>query len=161
MKLTLNIEIGERLERVLRRCFGPSEPSTFEIETTRRLKIIMSNQAEFDAQIQRANAALDDIALAVAAEAQQVADFIAAHPSVNTSALEGVVARLTSAKDSIGTVFEPPASEDNGGGTGDTGSSGTETGPGSTDQPSGGTDTSTGSGDEPAGGSTPTDEGNQ
>jgi len=76
----------------------------------RRLDKIMSNQAEFDAQITAANEKLDALGTAVQAEADQVAAFIASQPAgVDTSALDGVVARLGAAADSVGNIFTPPA----------------------------------------------------
>lgn len=82
----------------------------------------MSNQAEFDAKITHANEKLDTIANGVAAvpaailaEGDQVRQFILDNPSVDTSALDGVIARLDTAANSaaglaaqIGSVFEPP-----------------------------------------------------
>ncbi len=78
-------------------------------EVKEDLNIIMGLQEDFDAKINAANAALDGIAAAVTAEAQQVADFIAGlPPEVDTSALDGVVTRLGGVADSVSGVFEPP-----------------------------------------------------
>lgn len=71
----------------------------------------MSTQAEFDAKITAANAALDAIGTSVTSEAQQIRDFIAANPSVDTSALDGVVGRLETVAGSVGAIFEPPAAD--------------------------------------------------
>lgn len=68
----------------------------------------MANQEEFDAQIARANTSLDGIATAIAAEAAQIQAFIDAHPSTDTSALEGVVTRLETVGTSVGGIFTPP-----------------------------------------------------
>lgn len=103
MKLTL--DITDKFARVIERA---CKPSTFEQETLRRLEIIMGRQEDFDTQITAANTALDAIAAAVAAEAQQIADFIAANPAVDTSALSGVVTRLEAADEAIGSVFTAP-----------------------------------------------------
>lgn len=79
-------------------------------------------QEEFNAAMDAANATLDtlvsdvsDIAAAITAEAEQIAAFIAGNPTLDTSALAGVQARLTGVADSLGTVagsvegiFTPP-----------------------------------------------------
>lgn len=87
---------------------------TQQIQIKKDLKIIkgdteyiMGLQEDFDAKIDAANAALDSIAEAITAEAQQIADFIAHNPNVNTAALDGVVARLGNVSASVGTIFEP------------------------------------------------------
>jgi hypothetical protein len=100
------IEIGANLAGILERVLNSNHVEIREI-----LGEIMSAQEDFDAKITRANAALDEVAAAVAAEAAQIAEFIAANPSVNTEALEGVVARLEGASESVAGVFEPPAPE--------------------------------------------------
>lgn len=67
------------------------------------------NQEEFDAKIAQANTSLDDIATAITNETQQIIDFIASlPPNTDTSALDGVVTRLSTVSTSIGSVFEPP-----------------------------------------------------
>ena len=71
----------------------------------------MANQEEFDAQIARANAALENVGTAIATEGQQIRDFIAANPSVDTSALEGVVTNLEAVANSVAGIFEAPAGE--------------------------------------------------
>ncbi len=74
------------------------------------IKIVMENQAEFDAKITAANEALDAIGAAITAEAAQVSEFIAGLPaSVDTSALDGVVSRLGGVAASVSDVFTPPA----------------------------------------------------
>ena len=78
-------------------------------QLTEALNNIMANQAEFDAKITQANTALDEIAAAVAAETAQIQAFIDANPSVNTSALDGVVSRLEGVNESVAGVFEPTA----------------------------------------------------
>lgn len=89
------------------------------------LKKIMGQQEEFNAKITAANEALNGIATsqgeiadAIAAEAEQIAEFIRTHPGIDTTALDGVVTRLTTANESLATVneaisnvFEPPAPE--------------------------------------------------
>lgn len=65
-------------------------------------------QEEFDAQIAAANTSLDDAATAVTNEAQQISDFIAMHPGIDTSALSGVVTRLQGVATSVGNIFTPP-----------------------------------------------------
>lgn len=79
------------------------------------------SQENFDLQVQVANEKLDDIATglttaqeAIAAEGEQIRQFIEDNPAVNTSALDGVVARLSSASETVATlatgiggVFEP------------------------------------------------------
>lgn len=72
----------------------------------------MATQEEFDAQITQANASLDTISQQITAEAEQIAQFIRDNPGVNTSALDGVVARLASVGESVGTIFTPPTTED-------------------------------------------------
>ncbi len=71
----------------------------------------MGNQADFDEKINQANASLDTISEQIKAESEQIATFIAENPGVNTSALDGVVARLGSVAESVGTIFTPPADE--------------------------------------------------
>lgn len=78
----------------------------------RRLNTIMSTQEEFDTKINEANTALDTISNQIAAEAEQIAQFIRDNPGVNTSALDGVVARLNTTAESVGTIFTPPAEEE-------------------------------------------------
>ena len=87
-------------------------------QLNRRTKIIMGNQSEFDEKINRANAALENIATAIAAEAQQIREHISANPGTDTSALEGVVARLEQVGTSVSTIFEPDTTGD-GEGNGD------------------------------------------
>lgn len=77
----------------------------------KELETMSEKQDEFDAKITAANTALDAIGEAVAAEAKQVADFIATNPQIDTSALDGVVTRLEAVDDSINTVFEPAPTE--------------------------------------------------
>lgn len=100
------VEIGDNLAGILNRILTTNH----EI-ISGRLDQIMANQADFDTKITRANTALDEIATAVAAEAQQISDFIAANPSVDTSALDGVVERLEGVNESIAGVFEPASGE--------------------------------------------------
>ena len=79
-------------------------------------KLIMSNQTDFNEKIDRANVALESIAVSVTSEAQQIREFIASlPPEVDTSALDGVIARLEGVAGSVGTIFEPTADEDGGG----------------------------------------------
>lgn len=99
-------DISPALSRAIDRWFDSVTRRLNEIQES--LEIIMASQEEFDVKINAANAALDGIATAVAAEAQQIADFIAANPTVDTSALDGVVTRLEGVGESIGSVFEPP-----------------------------------------------------
>lgn len=100
-------DISPALSRAIDRWCDSVTRQLNEIQES--LEIIMASQEEFDAKINAANTALDGIATAVAAEAQQIADFIAANPTVDTSALDGVVTRLESVGTSVGLVFEPPA----------------------------------------------------
>lgn len=74
-------------------------------------KTIMGNQADFDAKIASADTKLDSLSEQIAAEGQQVRDFIAANPSVDTSALDSVVSRLDDLGGGIGSIFEPAADE--------------------------------------------------
>jgi septal ring factor EnvC (AmiA/AmiB activator) len=76
----------------------------------RRLKRIMKSQEEFDRQVAEINAKLDQVGEQIAAESQQIRDFIAQNPSVDTSALDGVVARLDSLN--VSGIFEPPTAEE-------------------------------------------------
>ena len=65
----------------------------------------MSTQAEFDQQLVDLNAKLDAIGVTTTNEAAEVAAFIAANPGVNTSALQGVVDRLTAANAGVDAIF--------------------------------------------------------
>lgn len=78
-------------------------------EIARRLNRIMANQEEFDAQVAALNTKLDGISTQIAAEAQQIRDFITANPGIDTSALDGVATRLDGLN--IGGIFEPPTEE--------------------------------------------------
>jgi hypothetical protein len=77
-----------------------------------QLEIIIMTQAEFDAQITRANEAIAAVGAAVAAEAQQIRDYIDANPSVDTTALTGVVDTLEGLATSVGDIFTPPVDEE-------------------------------------------------
>ncbi len=110
--------VDDRLAHILERFVSP--PIQTQLTKIQRdidkikenQKIIMSNQAEFDAQIQAANDKLDALGTAVQAEADQVKAFIDSQPAgVDTSALDGVVARLGAAADSVNNIFTPPATE--------------------------------------------------
>jgi hypothetical protein len=93
-------------------------------EQERLLLFIIMTQEEFDAQIEAMNASIDRlvedvsaIGAAVTAESEQIANFINSQPpGVDTTALEGVQARLSAISDNIDTVaesvegiFTPPA----------------------------------------------------
>ncbi len=78
-------------------------------EITLRLEDIMGKQQEFDVKITRANARLDELSVQLANEAQEIRDYIDAHPEVDTSALDGVVSRLEALDPT--TVFTPPVEE--------------------------------------------------
>lgn len=79
-----------------------------QLITIFKIRRLQMSQADFDAKIDAANEALDAIAEAIEAEADQIADFIAALPeAVDTSALDGVVARLNGVAASVSAVFEP------------------------------------------------------
>lgn len=67
----------------------------------------MSNQENFDRQIESANAALETIATSITSEAQQIREYIAANQGVDTSALDGVVERLESVAGNVAGIFEP------------------------------------------------------
>ena len=88
-------------------------PSNFGHELKKiqeKLNKIMATQAELDAQVQAANDKLDALGTAIQAEADQIAAFIASQPAgLDTSALDGVVARLGAAADSVSSIFTPPA----------------------------------------------------
>lgn len=75
-------------------------------------EILLMTQEDFDAQIADVNAKLDALGADVAAEADEIAAFIAAQPpEVDTSALSGVVDRLTALDDAVKGIFTPPATE--------------------------------------------------
>lgn len=99
------IDISDRLARIIE-CGNSTVTQQLE-QIQEKLNKIMGLQEDFDAKINAANVALDEIALAVASEAQQIRDFIEAHPQVDTSALDGVLTRLEGVNESIGGVFEP------------------------------------------------------
>lgn len=81
-----------------------------ELQSIGRLvKQIMSKQAQFDLQIGDINTKLDGIGSSIESERQQISDFIAANPAVDTSALQGVSDRLSTLGDSVGGIFEPAA----------------------------------------------------
>ncbi len=72
-------------------------------------EIIMNTQADFDAAIAEVNDKLDAIGVDVAAEAEEIAAFIDAQPpEVDTSALAGVVDRLSALDDGIKGIFTTP-----------------------------------------------------
>lgn len=107
--MKLEFTISDKLARLLERGLFRSIDKIH-----RSLDKIMANQQEFDAQIARANAALDTISEQITAEAQQIRDYIDEHPDVDTTALEGVVARLESVN--VSGIFEPaPAGGEEGG----------------------------------------------
>lgn len=73
-------------------------------------EIIIMNQADFDAQVAAINDKLDALGVDVGAEADEIAAFIAAQPpEVDTTALAGVVDRLSALDDGIKGIFTPPA----------------------------------------------------
>lgn len=75
----------------------------------KKLEIIIMNQEEFNQEIAKANQSLDDIAVSITNETQEIKDFIASlPPNVDTSALDGVVTRLGSVSAAIGEVFTAP-----------------------------------------------------
>lgn len=71
----------------------------------------MSTQAEFDQKISAAVAALDASSDAILAEAQQIREYLEANPSIDASALDGVVTRLEAQAAAVSGVFEPPVVE--------------------------------------------------
>lgn len=74
-----------------------------------KLRIIIMNQEEFDNEIAKANQSLDDIAVSITNETQEIKDFIASlPPNVDTSTLDGVVTRLGSVSAAISEVFTAP-----------------------------------------------------
>lgn len=97
--------------------FGPLTLSAlaglylFVFQIKRSLKTIMGNQAQFDAQVATLNTKIDAVGEKVTSEAQQIRDFIAANPTVNTEALEGVAARLDNLGSSVAGIFEPTPTE--------------------------------------------------
>lgn len=73
----------------------------------------MPTQAEFDAQVASINESITALTNAVAAEAEQVQAFIAAHPELDTSALATVKTNLDALSTSV-TQIDPqevPAAE--------------------------------------------------
>lgn len=68
-----------------------------------------TNQAEFDAQLNTINEKVTSIFSTVTAEAQQIAEFIANNPSVDTSALSGVAERLSQVESAVADIFTPTA----------------------------------------------------
>lgn len=68
----------------------------------------MGTQQHFDEQIANANTKLDAISTAITDEATQIRDFIAQHAAseIDTSALDGVVARLESMSSDVSNIFE-------------------------------------------------------
>lgn len=74
-------------------------------------EIIMGTQADFDAKVEAINAKLDGLATGLSAaeeavhlEAEQVRQFIADNPSVDTSALDGVAERLDTASSDVARI---------------------------------------------------------
>lgn len=103
-------ERGPGLKGLIQKWLGTFNVERQLIHINRRLRIIMSNQAELDTQVATANAKLDDLATAIQAEADQVAAFIASQPAgVDTSALNGVIDRLSAASTAVSGIFTPPA----------------------------------------------------
>ncbi len=70
--------------------------------------IIMSNQAEFDSQVANLNTKLDAVSSNVLAEKAEIEAFIAAHPDLDTSALEAVASRLDGIGVSVSDIFTAP-----------------------------------------------------
>lgn len=117
--MRLVIDIGENLKRFLE-CVYNDGAQLDRIEE--KINTIMANQEEFDEKITQANEALDNVSTqltsvseAIAAESAQINDFILANPTLNTSALDGVVARLNSTQEttsglaeSVSGIFTPP-----------------------------------------------------
>lgn len=70
------------------------------------------SQEQFDQQASRLQAGIDGAVAAIAAEGQQIRDFIASlPPEVDTSALDGIAERLEGVGTHIGEIFTPPAAE--------------------------------------------------
>jgi NADH/NAD ratio-sensing transcriptional regulator Rex len=68
-------------------------------------EILMSTQADIDALTQQVNAATAEIVQKIEEESQQVQDFIASHPDIDTSALESAVAGLNSIAESVDNIM--------------------------------------------------------
>jgi hypothetical protein len=109
--MRITFDITDRFARIIERCCD--HQSTLD-EIKEKLDTIMANQEDFDAQIARANAGIEAAVAAIAAEGQQIRDYIDANPSVDTSALEGVATRLETLSASVGGIFEPAPTEEPG-----------------------------------------------
>lgn len=87
---------------------------------------IMANQADFDAKVAAINSKLDELGTGLSAveeavhlEAEQIRQFIADNPTIDTSALDEVAARLDTASsdvanlsNSVAGIFEPAAPDE-------------------------------------------------
>jgi hypothetical protein len=72
-------------------------------------RLIQMSQEEFDQKIGQIHERFDGVTAAIAAEGQQIREFIAANPSVDTSALQGVLDRFEGLDTSVSDIFTPPA----------------------------------------------------
>lgn len=92
----------------------------------RRVKKVMSNQAEFDRDLQEAKDEIVNVGNAILAETQQIANWIAQQPgSVDTSGIRGVTASLKALGLKVKEIFEPAVEGSGSEGSGGEGS-GTE-----------------------------------
>lgn len=69
-------------------------------------------QEEFNTQVAALTTATDNLTAAITAETAQIQEFINDHQDIDTSALEGVTARLNAASDSISGIFTPPTTDE-------------------------------------------------
>lgn len=102
---TQTFEFGPHFAAFLERVLDTLD---FQNEIREKLEQIIMTQEEFNVKIEAINTqvtaigtTLDTVASDVAAEKQQVADFIAAHPDLDTSALDAVVTNLGAIKDRV------------------------------------------------------------
>ena len=91
------------LKDLLERFCPPSDIGQQLSEILGRLNI-MPTQDDFDAQVAGINAKIDTLTTAVSDEAAQVQAFIAAHPDLDTSALQGVADRLDALSTSVAQI---------------------------------------------------------
>ena len=101
--IRITFDVTPDLKDLLKRFCPPSDIGQQLSEILGRLNL-MPTQADFDAQVAGINAKIDTLTTAVSDEAAQVQAFIAAHPDLDTSALQGVADRLDALSTSVAQI---------------------------------------------------------
>lgn len=105
------LNILERVCIIVERCQLNQDTITEELQKINRRLDNMPTQADIDNLTAAVEAAKTEITTKIAEESQQVQDFIAAHPDLDTSALESAVAGLGSIGASVDAIMADAAPE--------------------------------------------------